>query len=363
MGRFGLKCAMFFAPLVGLLALAAVSLSIVGEMTTPEHVLALQRSAPVLFEQMYQPKNDYPAYKVLGVRENRPRVLALGTSRIFSLRHEFVRESAGGFYNGYIFSAPLGAMRKFLERLSADQLPHALILDIDPWWFDEHAEIEPPPDYFEYPSQMEILDFAWRNGLYLLTQQWAMRSPPNLIGGSARLNKSGLRADGSSYPNFRRFDRIPHLLEKELHDVREGTDINFLRGSQTVSSAAVEEMQKLLDFCSTHHILLIGYLSTFHPSVYKTLQEIPSDAYIWHVAPILTARFQKADALLFDFQNPSEVGCSASEYLDPGHESEVCTARILVAMARRDSRAASLFDADKLQRLLSHRPSDWQLGL
>jgi hypothetical protein len=46
--------------------------------------------------------------------------------------------------------------------------------------------------------------------------------------------------------------------------------------------------------------------------------------------------------------------------LDAFHESEVCAAKELLAMAGRDSRAASVFDADKLQTLLSHRPSEWQ---
>jgi hypothetical protein len=362
MGWFGLKCALFFAPLLALLTLSAVSLSIVGELTTPEHVLALQRSAPVLFDQMYQPKNTYPAYKLLGARETRPRVLALGTSRIFGLRHEFVRESAAPFYNGYIFSARVGAMRKFLEHLPSDQLPHSVILDIDPWWFDEHAEIQPPPDYFEYPSQMQILDFAWRNGLYLVTQQWAMRAPPNLIGGSARLNKSGLRADGSLYSDFRFLDRVPHLLEKQMNEVREGSDERFPRGSQTVSSAAVEEIQRLLDYCSAHHIQLLGYLSTFHPSMYRTLQQAPRVAYIWQLGSILAPKFQKAGAAFFDLQNPAVPGCQVSEYLDAFHESEVCTAKSLIFMARHDSRVAALIDAEKLEGFLSHRRSEWQLA-
>lgn len=189
-----------------------------------------------------------------------------------------------------------------------------------------------------------------------------MRSPPNLIGGSAKLNKSGLRGDGSCYLDFRYMDHVPHLLERQLREVREGTDERFLRGSQTVSGKAVEEMQRLLDYCSAHHILLIGYLSTFHPSMYQTLRETPSVAYIWQLAPVLAPRFHKAGAAFFDLQDPAVSGCQAGEFLDSFHESDVCTVKDLIYMARHDSRAANIIDAGKLEGFLDHKRSEWQLA-
>ena len=362
MGQFWLSCALFFAPLAGIIALAAVSLSIVGELTTPEDVLARQKSGRVLFEQMYQPKNNYPAYKLLASVQHRPEILALGTSRILSLRSEFIRGSKR-FYNGFINGAPVGVMRGFLEHLPADALPRVLILDIDPWWFREKATIQPKPGYYQASSQMEILDLDWRKGLYLLTQRWAMRAGPNLIGGSARLNKSGLKEDGSTYHDSRLFDRDPNLLEKQLNDVRQGTDFSFLDGSVGVSQKSVDEMQRLLDYCSAHHILLIAYSSPYHPKVYELLRNLPRQAYIWHVQATLRPMFHKAGAALFDLQNPAEVGCPASEFLDIGHESEVCTARVVIAMAKRDTRAASIFDSEKIQAYLGHRRNEWLLGL
>lgn len=362
MVRFGFKCALFFAPLAGIIAFAAVSLSIVGELTTPEHVLALQKSGHVLFDQMYQPKNTYPAYKLLATVQHHPEILSLGSSRILSLHSEFIR-STQRFYNGYVFYTRSGAIRAFLEHLGEQALPRVLVLDIDPWWFRDAAVTQPEPGYFDYPSQIQILDFAWRNGLYALTQPWAMRSGPNLIGGSARLSKSGLREDGSFHAETRYFDRVPNLLEKQLDELRRGTDERFLDGSPGVSHRGVDEIQRLLNYCSAHHILLIAYLSTYHPSLYQALRSDPRQAYIWHIADTLEPMFQKAGAVLFDLQNPAEVGCPASEYLDFGHESEVCTAKVAIAMANRDSRAASIFDTEKIEEYLKHRPSEWQLGL
>ena len=360
---FVLRCALFFAPLAVLLAAAAISLSIVGELITPQRILALQQSGPVIWDPMYQPKSASPAYKILGARQRRPEVLALGTSRIYSLRHELLRVAGTRFYNGCVFASPLGGIRQFLEQLPSDHLPHAVILDIDPWWFDEHAQVQPPPDYFRPASQMQILNFAWRNGLYLLTQRWAMLAPRNLIGGGSRLRGSGLRADGSWSTKYRSLDTIPNLLETQLSDVRAGTDERFLRGSPGVSSAAVEEMQRLLNYCSAHHMALIGYMSTYHPSLYEALKRDSMQAYIWQIAPVLAPMFQKAGEAFFDLQDPAVAGCQAGEYLDSFHESEVCTARELIVMARGDSRAAAIIDAGKLEGFLSHRRSEWQLAL
>src|ERR1700689_5203950 len=93
MSRFGFRCVLFFAPLLCVLAFAAIALDITGELMSNKRVLELQESAFVLYEPLYQPKSVYPSYKLLGTLKRHPDVLALGTSRIFMLHNEFVRES------------------------------------------------------------------------------------------------------------------------------------------------------------------------------------------------------------------------------------------------------------------------------
>jgi hypothetical protein len=361
--RFSLQCALFFAPLAAAVAFSAVSLHTVGELLTPERVLELQESAPDLYYPLYQPKSVYPAYKLLGTIKRHPEVLALGSSRIFSIRNEFVRESGNRFYNASMFGAiPIGSMRQFLERLPPNQLPRVLFLDVDPWWFREDAQIQPEPDFYQPASRMQILDFAWRNGLYIGTQRWALSGPSTLIGADAHLQGSGLRPDGSFFAKQRWLDSVPGLLDDQLNDVRKGTNEEFRHGSQGFSHEAIEEMQRLLNFCSDHHVTLIGYLSTYHPSLYNLLRNDSTQDYLWRLAPVLAPRFQEAGALLFDLQDPAENGCTSEEYLDALHEAEVCTVKVLLTMTRRDPRAGAVFDAGKLQGFLSHRRSEWQLG-
>ena len=361
--RFGLRCALFFAPLLGILAFSAVSLYIVGELITPQRVVELQESGFFLYYPLYQPKSVYPSYKLRGVLERHPDVLALGSSRIFSLRNEFVRESGKPFYNAGMFGVlPIGSIRQFLERIPPGQLPSSLLLVVDPWWFREGAQVQAEPDFLEPSSQIQIFDFAWRNGIYCGTQRWALFAPRSLIGANARLQGSGLRPDGSFFPTEVWHNSMPNVVEIRLKKLREGTDEMFRDGSLGLSHDAIEEMQRLLKYCSTHRIRLIGYLSSYHPSLYAALRSDSKQAYIWHVAPALAPMFQEAGAAFFDLEDPAGIGCSIAEYLDEVHESEVCTARALIAMANRDVRAAKVFDAEKLQGFLSRRRSAWQLG-
>ncbi len=344
-----------------MLAFSAVSLRTVGELITPEHVLEVQESGPALYYPLYQPRSVYPGYKLLGTQKRRPDVLALGSSRIFSVRNEFVRESGSQFYNASMMgTVSIGSMRQFLEQLT--QLPRVLLLDVDPWWFREDARVQPEPDFFRSPSQMQILDFAWRNGIYCGTQRWLLSASSNLIGADARMQGSGLRPDGSFSARQRWLDSVPNLLESELKNLQEGTEEEFRAGSPSLSLDSIGELQRLLNYCSAHRILVIGYLSTYHPVLYEALRHDPRMSYLWRVAPTLAPQFQEAGALLFDFQDPAGIGCRAVEYLDALHESEVCTAKVLIAMAHQNTRAGTVLDAGKLEGFLSHRRSDWQLG-
>jgi hypothetical protein len=360
--RFGLRCALFFAPLVAVLAFSAASLHTAGELISPDRVFELQESTGAFYEPMYQPKSVYPSYKLLVTLKRHPDVLVLGTSRVFSMRSEFIREPKNRFYNAYIFAAPLGAVRQFLEQIPPNQLPRFLFVDIDPWGFRADAEVGPEAEYFRPSSRMQILDFAWRNGIYCGTQRWMYSAPPNFVGASARMNRAGLRPDGSSYANVRFLDTVPGLLESQLKTVREGADFRFQRGSKSLSADALEEVQRLLSYCSAHHVTVIGYISTYHPALYDALRSDSRMDYLWRVAPALAPRFEEIGALLFDFQNPASVGCQADEYLDAFHESEVCTAKVFLAMANRDARTAAVLDAGKLEELLHHRRSAWQFS-
>jgi len=360
---FALRCASFFAPLVGLLALSALALYRDGELTRPTEVVRLQESSPALYYPLYQPKSVYPSYKLAGALRRSPEVLILGSSRGFSVRHEFVSVPPAAFYNATMFGADMvGIMRQFLERLPQHRLPRIVLLDIDPWWFGSQAPVQPEPDYFEAVSPIAVLDFAWRNGLWLATQRGSLSWQPALIGVNARQQNSGLRSDGSFLASRRWLDTVPNLLENQLRDLQNGKGPWFLPGTGAPSREAMDEMERLLAYCSGHGIAVIGYFSAFHPALFDALRKDTQLAYYSRVALELKPLFQHYGAPLFDFQDPGSIGCASDEFLDLFHESEVCTIRDLIAISAQSEMALSILDIKALERFLDRRVSSWQLG-
>lgn len=360
---FGLRCALFFAPLVALLALSALSLHITGELMKPADVIKLQESSPVLYYPRYQPKSVYPSYKLAGALRRSPEVLVLGNSRGFSVRSEFVSVPGNLFYNATMFGADaVGVMRQFLERLPQDRLPRFVLLEMDPWWFRSGAPVQPEADYFEASSPIAVLDFAWRNGLWLATQRGTFSAQPALIGLEARGQISGLRSDGSFRAGRRWLDNIPSLLQNQLSDLRNGKGPWSFSGPPEPSREAMEEMERFLTYCSQHGIAVIGYFSAFHPALFDALRNDKRVEFYARIAPALAPLFQRYGAALFDFQDPDSIGCTSGEFLDLFHESEVCTIRDLIAMSSREEKARSILDVKKLEGFLNRRISSWQLG-
>ena len=360
--RFGLRCGLFFAPLLGVLAFSVASLHLSGELMSPQEVLELQQNAGAIYYPLYQPKPAYPSYKLAGAARNNPEILVLGSSRGFSIRSEFTR-APQRFYNATLFGADkVGIMRQFLEHMPQDQLPRAVILTIDPWWFRKGAPVQAEPDYFEPASRMEIINFAWRNGI-----SWGIRhrlspGPAHLVGAKAKLQESGLRPDGSFMAGQRWLDTVPSLLDRQLRDLRDHADPWFHPASAGISPEALDELSRFLLYCKAHGSRVIAYMPTVHPALHKAIQAHPRLDYYQQTASALAPLFQQHGAAFFDLQDPAKMGCSAGEYLDAFHESEVCTIRVLLAMMQRDAGPLSIFDRASLEGFLERRESSWQLG-
>ena len=360
--RFALRCVLFFAPIAAALAFAVLSLWLSGELASPREVIDIQKASPALYYPKYTPKSPYPAYKVEGASLRHPRVLVLGSSRGFSIRSEFAREPQA-FYNAAMFGADqIGVIRQFLEQLPPGSQPQVVILIADPWWFRGGAEVRPEPGYFEPASRMQIIDFAWRNGMSWGVRQGLSARPANLIGINAQMQHSGLRPDGSFHAGKRWLDN-PNDSEDYLKDLRNHAGPWFSPGPRQLSTEAVAELKRFLAYSAAHRIQVIAYMSTFHPVIYAAIQRDPQLNYYWHVAPVLAPVFRDAGASFSELQDPAQAGCSAAEYLDHLHESEVCTVRVLLDLSQSDPHIGEVFNLPRLRSLLDNRASSWQLGL
>jgi len=360
--RLAARCGLFFAPLAALLGFAAVTLYVAGELMPPRDLVSRQAVSPAIYYPIYQPKSPYPSYKIEAVTQRRPEVLILGDSRGFSIRSEFAL-APEKFYNATLIGAnEIGTVRAFLEHLPQRQLPRQAILVIDPWWFRQGAKIHPVDDYFDPASRMEVFNFAWRNGIYWGLLHSLFSQPAEYIGVNATLQHAGFRADGSFRAGLRWLALDPNSQSLALKGEMDKVDQWSRSGHAGMSADAVDEIRRLLSFCKTHHVRLIAYLTALHPTLYQAARQDRRLDYFWDLKRVLNPLFQENGARFFEFQDPSVANCGAPEYLDILHESEVCTVRVLRAMAQRDPSVAEIFKVQKFEALLDHRASDWQLG-
>lgn len=361
--RFSIRCALFFAPLAALLAVATGSLYYAGELTPVADVVEAQRRSPALYDPVGHPRSVVPKFKLLSAIARRPEILVLGSSRANSLRGEFVRPPSDRFYNAAVWSAEsIGFARQFLQHLPEDCLPRHLLLDVDPWWFFKGVKVQPEPDFFRSSTPVEIIDFSWRTGLWWATQRQAYTSSRAKIGILAKEYDSGLRPDGSYLMGDRLFAIRENLEKDQLQMVEQGTDQWFPRVSAQLSDDALGELRRLLDYCAARQIAVVGYMSPLNPVLYDAVRRHRRLSLSLRVPSSLRPLFEQRGFVLLDLEDPALPGCTASEYIDLVHESEVCGARNLVTITRLDPTSRSFLDPEKLESLLTTRKSDWRFA-
>ena len=327
----------------------------------PRDVVNRQNRSRAIYYPVYQPKSPYPSYKLAAIAARRPELLVLGDSRGFSIRGELANKPEK-FYNATLIGATrIGIIRGLLEHLPPDQLPRQAIVVIDPWWFRQGVSIDPDEDYFEAASRIEVVNFAWRNGVYLGLRDHLRPRPAEYIGENAYLQHRGLRPDGSfrsAIPWLGSPAGLPQAVREEMGKV----DVWSRAGYFGMSHEAVQEIERLLTFCETHRIQIIGYLSTLHPALYEAARQDPRLNFYWDLQHVLMPVFERHAARFFDLQSSAITGCTTTEYVDLLHESEVCTVRVLKAMAKRDASISDIFRVAEFDYWLEERRSEWELA-
>jgi hypothetical protein len=363
LGSFGLRCGLFFAPLVGGFLFMLGQLYPTGDLLTPDQAVARQRESGALYlPDFHRWPQFFARYHLAGVIQRHPEIVIFGSSRVKTMRSDLFRTPASQFNAGLPGTdLATGNWRRFLEKVPPGGLPRYVFIGIDPWWYRTLATVEPSPDFTDAYSSLELVDFAWRRGFWWSIDQLKHPSAPapGYLGVQAMRERLGLRPDGSLSSLRGEGDENAEEVERRLQQGKRP----FLHDSPTLSRRATEEFERFLLYCQERHIHVIGYLSPFKPTHYAAMRREHGIDYFWNVAPALTPLFEHTQNELFDLTDPALPGCADAEFLDGVHESEVCSARVLLAMARRSQVVESLIDVSRLEDLLAHRKSERELGL
>lgn len=361
------RCCIFFIPILAGLAFTVGTLGRAGELMSPDEVAKTQlRSQVVYLPQFQEWPRFFPRYLFRAITLRRPKILVFGSSRVKAIRSTFFREPAAALNAGIpVTTVSVGTWRNLLESLPPDYAPRVILMDLDPWWFREGASIAPGVEFQRTYSSMEILDFAWRRGFWWSVDQF--RSPSErdgrYLGVQAIDTHEGVRPDGSFF------------LPPSFHPARESSDFQreLLRGihagkwpwvhdSPKVSSVALNELKRFLDYCRIRGIRVVGFISSLRPDYYAAVEQEPHLGYLRNVHAALESVFERTDHAIFDYLDPSGSGCPEQSFTDYLHESDVCSVRTLIKMAEQNEVAASAVDQGALRTMLQNRKSEWQLN-
>ena len=350
----------------------AISLS-TGELTSIDAALAKQHAGEAKNETiLFGPAYGNPVfyYKQLAISQQKPQLLAIGTSRVLAMRKEFFNSSLS-FYNAGNAVTTLADIEPFLRNITPSALPQILFISLDQNFFDEKWTAETQsPVYFKPSAWSTILRF--RDSvpkIYIDTfidkridphaiAQYA-RSPD--IGARAVIFIDGFRPDGSSISkeendfyianNVSIIEQGPRPYSYTQQQIKDNV-ANFDYGD-TAYNQSLNELESLLDFTDAHNITVVAYLPPYPHFVYQLMMSSGNYEYVRKLNETLAPIFAAHNAHLADFSDITWVAnASDCNMLNGLHSGEKGDALLLLQYAKQDSFVANIVGEQRINALL-----------
>jgi hypothetical protein len=340
---FLLKLLLFALPFAIPFLLFTGFLIYTGESMPLSRVVALQMGdEPVLYRPRYG--NRDPQYKLLATNTRQPDVVAVGSSRVLQFRSMFFNRDRGNFYNAGGPAWQLEHVIHLVESLS--YTPQVLILALDQPWFNEaypgdpfEPSLEPSSDFDHIFMVNRSVMQSLLDGEPLDISRMLQRREPGYggmaLGLRAIRDGHGFRNDGSEqYGDFfvARFLYPENERARHLSLMENGQDM-YARGSE-VSQSALQQVERLLQYCDERGIFVIGFLPSYMPSLYQQMIAGGQHTYIERLPERLAPLFEQHSFAFFDFSDGSVLQASDGDFIDGWHASERMNLRLYTEMVR-----------------------------
>lgn len=312
--------------IVGVLSLTLLWRS--GELHDVRRIPTLQQRSGALFGSAVH--ENFYAYKLAVHEVRRPRIVAMGSSRVMQFRQDS-------------FDAPFanlgGAMRNIAEGelLSRDVVarhrPDMAIIGVDFWWFNpttEQQEVFPGHTNYRAPLfQTVVMPARWAaQGTIPLPTLWRV-----LITGSdgqvrptlgilAAVGGEGYRPDGS-YQAMRR-----ETFDNALERVRGGR--GGFEHASVPDTQRVERFANILRYLESQGVTVITFVPPLPRAVLDAMDAAGGYGY---VSELRRALFGVSHHH-YDFLDPRALGAPDSEFFDGLHGGEVVYLRALEHMTQ-----------------------------
>ena len=358
MKSFNIKIIVFLIPIVLIIFPIQFLLKIYGESYV-DFERIIKENKYELIGQRFTESNTL-AIKTIMVNNSKPKVVAIGSSRVLQFREEMFRES---FFNyGYTTSSN-GTILPTLKLITEDSPPQYLILGLDQWNFNKKWDKSEYPNY--RPRNADIQNIAIKSIPAFLKEVLGSKNvfsiPEGKIGLNAVKYNNGFRRDGSrDYGN--RIEKL-ELNDTTLEDYQfRNTFSRIYDGNRRfeygkeISLSDLQYIVDIIEYCNNQDIKLFIFMPPFAPSIWAAMERSGNYNYIKEADKHVKNICNIYNIPYFNFSNSNLVHYSDSEMLDGFHGSERVYGKILLYMAQFNTDINSIIDKDNLIHTLNETP-------
>lgn len=281
------------------------------------------------------------SYKLELIKNVKPKVVAVGSSRVMQFRKENFNTSfvtAGGGMSH------LNEGYKFLENMYKFHKPEYIILGLDFWWFNDNFS---QPKYFpHHGNNGKTISY---NKIYK-TLLWLINGKVNIsflnhkkienqytnydnLGFSAIATSDGFRSDGSRF-----YSKTVFGLEKSGDEnfsntfkrIRDGNS-RFKYGNE-LSKNRVAILYKILELIKNNNTKIIVFIPPIANATYKKME-----GYQYGFVDTFRELIKSLNVENYDYHNLPVVTQNDCEYIDGFHGGDVIYSRILKDMYDNNS--------------------------
>lgn len=354
--RLAIRLLLFILPFAILTAAACAIAIFAGEAMPLSWVHSLQRENPQI---VYSPADEefLAAYKFSGMLTRRPKVVAIGSSRIRYFTAAPFRD-AGDFYNLYLPAMTYEELTAFVRSLTPETAPDVFIIgfDVQKLLLEYVPEEEPDiqrefsPSAFFIRVRRVLQDLlAGRQTLDGLIGQTPVGGA-TMLGLGAKRDHSGFRADGSSYDaNGRTAADVEARVALTIDQFYRSNLDRQVRPAVIPETLAV--MRENLLYLKALDVEVIGVVMPYTlPSLVEPMQNAPRHAPVFQARQTAAELFASLDLPLFDFFDSRESLRSDEEIADGRHPTEAATERLFMEVICQSPSLHALADPEHLKQ-------------
>ncbi|MCE3046642.1 hypothetical protein [Helicobacter kayseriensis] len=305
---------------------------------------------------------NYFAYRLALIKQVKPEIIAIGSSRVGQFRQKFFSRSFVAAANA---SNSLEEMQQFITKILKLYRPKPMILGVDPWWFNKKIPNTSNATYQSLqgkeisPSKIfnSVKIFSQHPELFkhLLSSNLTTHNPYTTLdslGFRAIIKSDGSLSDGS-YLYFSTLSGIAPANDRQFLDskYRIKNEIFPFYYGEKLDPKRIKLFEHIMEFLKQNQFHFIVLTTPFAPTIYNILIHDDLNRYQYINDFASFARDNK----IFNFLNPNKIKLSDCEFYDGFHGGDIAYSKILNAIARSSSDLRSFLNLSVIKTTLQTR--------